>query len=268
METSFLNYDQIASEYDQRYPSSQNWERGQALLNLAGQLRAKTVLEVGSGTGFWLNLLHSTVPDLFGLDYSMGMLEQAKRQPAPLKLSRGSAIQLPYRDNTFDFIYCVDAIHHFGNHQQFIAEAFRILKPNGALAVIGHDPHEGTSNWYIYHYFDGVYDTDLRRYPAGKSVTKFMEAEGYQSVSVKTIEHILNVHVGEAVLRDPFLKKSATSQLALLTDEEYSSGIERIKKTLANAAASHEKIVFSSDIQVKMHLGYKPLQENANGTKV
>ncbi len=197
----------------------------------------------------------------------MGMLEQAKRQPAPLKLSRGSAIQLPYRDNTFDFIYCVDAIHHFGNHRQFIAEAFRILKPSGALAVIGHDPHEGTSNWYIYDYFNGVYDTDLRRYPTGKSVTKFMEAEGFQSVSVQTIEHILNVHVGEAVLRDPFLKKSATSQLALLTDEEYFLGIRRIEEVLANAAASGEKSVFSSDIQVKMHLGYKPLQENANRTK-
>jgi hypothetical protein len=161
----------------------------------------------------------------------------------------------------------VDAIHHFGNHRQFIAQAFRLLKPNGAIAVIGHDPHEGTSNWYIYDYFNGVYDTDLRRYPAGKSVTKFMEAEGFQSVSVQTIEHILNVHVGEAVLRDPFLKKSATSQLALLTDEEYFLGIKRIEKVLANAAASGEKIVFSSDIQVKMHLGYKTLQENTNGTK-
>ena len=257
METSFLNYDQIATEYNQRYPSSQNWERGQALLNLASQVRAKTVLEVGSGTGFWLNLLHSTVPNLFGLDYSMGMLEHARRRPAPLELSRGSAIQLPYRDNTFDLIYCVDAIHHFGNHRQFIAEAFRLLKPNGALAVIGHDPHEGTSNWYIYDYFDGVYDTDLRRYPAGTSVTKFMEAEGYQRVSVQTIEHILNVHVGEAVLRDPFLKKSATSQLALLTDGEYFAGIRRIEEVIANTAASHEKIAFSSDIQVKMHLGYK-----------
>jgi len=257
METSFLNYDQIATEYNQRYPSSQNWERGQALLNLAGQVRAKTVLEVGSGTGFWLNLLHTTAPNLFGLDYSIGMIKQAQRQLAPLKLARGSAVQLPYRDNSFDLVYCVDAIHHFRNHRQFISEAFRVLKPGSALAVIGHDPHEGTSKWYIYDYFNGVYDTDLRRYPSGGSVMKLMEAEGYQNTSIQTVEHILNVHIGQAVLRDPFIRKSATSQLALLNDDEYLAGVKRIEEALALATATDEQVVFSSDIHVKMFLGYK-----------
>jgi len=106
-----LNYDQIAAQYNQRYPNSQNWERGQALLDLARQVHAKTILEVGSGTGFWLNLLNQTGAKLFGLDYSMGMIRQAKGQPAPLHLSRGLGTQLPYRSSAFDLLYCVDAIH-------------------------------------------------------------------------------------------------------------------------------------------------------------
>jgi ubiquinone/menaquinone biosynthesis C-methylase UbiE len=259
METSSsLNYDRIATEYNQRYPSSQHWERGQALLDLARQVRAQTVLEVGSGTGFWLNLLHTIVPDVFGLDYSLGMIREAQRQPAPLKLLRGSAIQLPYRDQSFDFVCCVDAIHHFVDHRHFISEAFRVLKPGGALAVIGHDPHEGTSKWYIYDYFNGVLDTDLRRYPSGRSVVHCMDIEGFVTASTKTIEHILNVHVGEAVLRDPFLKKSATSQLALLSDGDYASGIRRLEQAIAGASTRQEKIIFSSDIYVQMFLGYKP----------
>ena len=112
MDTSFLNYDQIADKYNQRYPTSQNWGRGQALLNVAKQGNARQILEVGIGTGYWLNLLNQVTPDLFGLDYSLGMLRQAQKQPAPLDLARGSAIQLPYRDHSFDLIYCVDAIHH------------------------------------------------------------------------------------------------------------------------------------------------------------
>jgi SAM-dependent methyltransferase len=215
-------------------------------------------LEVGSGTGFWLNLLHTIVPDVFGLDYSLGMIREAQRQPAPLKLLRGSAVQLPYRDQTFDLVYCVDAIHHFVDHRRFISEAFRVLKPGGALAVIGHDPHEGTSKWYIYDYFNGVLDTDLRRYPSGRSVMHSMDAEGFINASTKTVEHILNVHVGDAVLRDPFLKKSATSQLALLSDQEYASGIRRLEQAIASASARQEKIIFSSDIHVQMFLGYKP----------
>lgn len=258
MTTPHLDYDRIAPRYNQRYPDSQPWERGQALLDLARQVKAKTILEAGSGTGFWLNLLHQTGADLFGLDYSMGMIRQARGQPAPLFLTRGLGAQLPYRSSAFDLVYCVDAIHHFGNHRAFIAEAYRLLKPGGALAVIGHDPHEGASNWYIYDYFDTVYDTDLRRYPAGSSVLQWMAQEGFENVSSTNAEHIRNIHVGEAVLKDPFLKQDATSQLALLSDEDYRVGMERIRSALEAAKEKGERIVFRSEIAVKMLLGRKP----------
>jgi len=152
----------------------------------------------------------------------------------------------------------VDAVHHFGDHRTFIKEAFRVLKSGGALATIGHDPHSGTTNWYIYNYFDGVYDTDLRRYPAGSSLLKWMKEEGFEDISSKTVEHIHNVHMGRSVLKEPFIKHSATSQLALLSEGEYQSGIQKIKTAIEEAEAKNEQAAFSSDIQVKMFLGYKP----------
>ncbi|NOT05051.1 MAG: class I SAM-dependent methyltransferase [Anaerolineales bacterium] len=253
-----LNYDQIAPDYNQRYPDSQPWERGQALLNLASQLKAKTILEAGSGTGFWLNMLHQVTPRLYGLDFSAGMIAQARKQPAPIKLTRGTATQLPYQSGTFDLLYCVDAIHHFGDHRAFIAEAFRVLKKGGALAIIGHDPHEvDPSNWYIYNYFDSVYETDLRRYPSGKSVVNWMIADGFHTVSVQVAERIVNIHVGDGVFNDPFIKHNATSQLALLSEDKYLSGLKKIREALEQARAGNERLIFRSQIDVKMFLGYK-----------
>jgi len=256
--TTRLNYDQIAHDYNQRYPKSQQWKRGQALLEIARHHKNGAVLEVGSGTGFWLNMLHQVTPSLFGLDYSLGMIQQAKGQPAPLKLLRGSGVQLPYQSNTFDLLYSVDAIHHFVDHRAFVAEAFRVLKPGGAFVTIGHDPHEGTTKWYAYDYFDSVYETDLRRYPSGKSLLKWMKDEGFNDISSRTVEHIQNVHVGEGILRDPFLKQNATSQLALLEKDVYDAGVERIKHAIADAQKTGKQIVFNADIQVKLFLGYKP----------
>lgn len=258
MNRDYLNYDQIAPHYNQRYPDSQTWERGQALLDLAKKVKAKSILEVGSGTGFWLNLLSQTGAALYGFDYSLGMLRQAKGQPAPLKLSSGTATQLSFQNGAFDLIYCVDAIHHFGDHHAFVREASRLLKPGGALAIVGHDPHdEGEASWYIYDYFDTVYDTDLRRYPSGKSLIQMMEAEKLTNTSVQIVEYIQNIHMGEAVLNDPFLKHNATSQLALLDDATYQTGLERIKQALASSQQRGERIAFRSEIRVKMVFGFK-----------
>src|SRR5262245_30818182 len=108
MNSSHLNYDAIASDYNQRYPSTQQWERGKALLQLARRQKADSILEVGSGTGYWLNLLGQVTPSVFGADFSMGMLLQSKAGGMPLKLTRATALQLPYQDGSFDLLYCVD----------------------------------------------------------------------------------------------------------------------------------------------------------------
>jgi len=255
-----LNYDQIAKEYDQRYPSSQQWERGKALLDLARQLKPKSILEVGSGTGYWLNLLSQVTPSIVGLDFSRGMLQQARDRFALHGLARGTAVKLPYQNRTFDLIYCVDAIHHFGDQRAFIAEAFRVLRPGGALAIIGHDPHSGEGNWYVYDYFDSVYETDLTRYPSSGALKNWMKQEGFVNIERRDVEHILNIHVGEGVLNDPFIKHHATSQLALLSEESYQAGIERIQAELKRAQLEKEQIIFKSDFWVKMFSGSKPAE--------
>jgi hypothetical protein len=86
---------------------------------------------------------------------------------------------------------------------------------------------------------------------------QWMNEQGFRNVSSETVERILNIHEGRKVLDDPFLKHSATSQLALLSDEEYQAGMAKIQLVLEQAEAKQGAIQFRSEIPVKMYLGYK-----------
>jgi ubiquinone/menaquinone biosynthesis C-methylase UbiE len=106
---------------------------------------ADVLLEVGCGicVGAALALREFGPSAVWGLDYSQDQLDRAKRvnaellaaQPDRLVLRQGSALALPYEASTFDKCYSVEAAQHFEDLATFAAEARRVLRPGGRLAV-------------------------------------------------------------------------------------------------------------------------------------
>jgi ubiquinone/menaquinone biosynthesis C-methylase UbiE len=250
-----VDYDRIAPTYDRRYEGDGMRGTGAALVALVADLGAQWVLEVGCGTGRWLADLHSVSAYLYGLDLSAGMLAQARGRDARLHLVRGRAGQLPFPAGAFDLVYCVNALHHFHLQRRFVFEARRLLRPGGALGVVGMDPHGRREHYYIYRYFDGTYETDLARFPSWSTVQDWMRAASFERVECRMVDRILDHKVGAQVLDDPFLHKDATSQLALLTDAAYGAGLDRIRMAIAAAEAAGEQLVFPVDIPIAMLVG-------------
>jgi ubiquinone/menaquinone biosynthesis C-methylase UbiE len=250
-----VNYDAIAPTYNQRFDSGKQENMVSALLSLAKELKAKRILEVGCGTGRWLSDLQSVTGGVYGLDFSAGMLKEAFKRNKFIRLTRGKAGQLPFAEAAFNLVYCVNAIHHFDCPPVFVSEARRLLKPGGKLAVVGMNPHGCRDNWYVYHYFEGIYKTDLDRFPSWGTVLDWMAAAGFAEVKWRVVDHILDHKIGREVLNDPFLQKNACSQLALLSDAAYNAGLRRIETALAEAEAAGQTLVFRSDIYVGMLVG-------------
>jgi ubiquinone/menaquinone biosynthesis C-methylase UbiE len=50
-------------------------------------------------------------------------------------LSVGSALNLPFADNTFDKVVCSEVLEHIPDYRQALTEINRVLKPNGLFAV-------------------------------------------------------------------------------------------------------------------------------------
>ncbi len=250
-----VDYDRLAPTYDARYAANERSGTGAALRALVEARRAAQVLEVGCGTGHWLQQLEPLVSFACGLDLSSGMLRQARDKAPSLGLTRGRAGQLCFADATFDLIYCVNAIHHFSRPRTFVSEACRALRPGGTLAVVGMDPRGQRDRWYVYAYFERIYETDLRRFPAWGTVMDWMTEEGLVDVGCRVVERFGSDLVGRAVLDHPFLRKDSCSQLALLSDEAYAAGLRRIEAAVAEAKAAGRETVFPDDTSLAMISG-------------
>jgi cyclopropane fatty-acyl-phospholipid synthase-like methyltransferase len=103
------------------------------------------VTEVGCGIGVGAALaLREFHPHaVHGVDLSPAQIDRAHRingeliaqRPNQLVLRQGSALALPYPDKTFEKCYSVEAAQHFEDLRTFGAEAHRVLKSRGRLAV-------------------------------------------------------------------------------------------------------------------------------------
>ena len=250
-----LNYDEIAEDYDQRYRSGGPAGIAEALRWLAKQIKAQFILEVGCGTGYWLATI-KVCKFRFGLDRSSKMIKKARERDQSIMLIRGVANQLPFGTNSFDLVFCVHALHHFNNPRTFIHEAHRILRKPGILAIIGMDPQLEKDRWYIYDYFTGTHETDLDRYPGGKMIADWMKEAGFKHCKRRIAASIKYDFIGHEVLSDPILHKEGTSQLSLLSNEEFRKGMAKIKSVLHQSELCGERIIFPVHISLPIVYGF------------
>jgi ubiquinone/menaquinone biosynthesis C-methylase UbiE len=232
------NYDAIADRFDARYRLHAYDGIRETLLAFVGDSAA--VLDVGCGTGHWLGVVHRTVAPrrLYGVDPSARMLARAMAAVPSVGLVRARAEHLPWRDAIFDRVFCVNALHHFTDRIAFFAQARRILKPGGALLTIGEDPHGDQDTWWVYDYFDETRDIDRQRFARVRTLRGELTQAGFAWAESVEADRIEGVYPASEALAGSLVDRSFTSQLAVLSDEEYVRGLDKLRA--ANAAAGGE----------------------------
>lgn len=227
-----------------------------ALIEQARQAGPTRLLEVGCGTGHWLTCLRAEGHTVVGCDYSWGMLQENTRKELPRHmLVRGDAGHLAFADGVFEMVLCLNALHHFRDKRRFLAETRRVLAPNGSLVLIGMNPRDCAERWYVYDYFDGVWDWDLARFPAWDQVETWMTESDFTHIERRIVEQFGDVYADDKVFDDPFLRKENCSQLAWLTDEAYQHGLRRMRQAIATARTEGRHISFPYEITMTMLTG-------------
>ncbi|MEK6922162.1 MAG: class I SAM-dependent methyltransferase [Nanoarchaeota archaeon] len=141
-----MNFDKCAGMY---HFLRRNGVKEYTLLKQAGKFKkTDRILEVGGGTGAVAGHFAPEVKEVTVLDPSTKMLEKIKDPCIRKKI--GSCQKIPFKNETFDVVYVVDALHHFTNgyekkdwSQQMnicAKELLRVLKKNGQLLIVEFNP--------------------------------------------------------------------------------------------------------------------------------
>lgn len=138
-------YDQTAHKYDEIKQYDDTAERFFVVRPLLFQLRhqpAPLILDVATGTGrVPLYVLETPTFNgrIIGLDAAAKMLDLAIEKLRPfgsrVMFIQQTADNLPFPDNSFDAVTCLEALEFFPSETDALQEMVRVLRPGGTLLI-------------------------------------------------------------------------------------------------------------------------------------
>jgi ubiquinone/menaquinone biosynthesis C-methylase UbiE len=101
--------------------------------DIAEHIHSGTVLDLGSGTGYLSIEIAKKVPDVqvYGIDLSGQMVKIARRHAKGVGNARfhlGNVAELPFEDDSVDFIVSTGALHHWKRPTRVFDECYRVLE--------------------------------------------------------------------------------------------------------------------------------------------
>ncbi|HYL07719.1 MAG TPA: methyltransferase domain-containing protein [Candidatus Udaeobacter sp.] len=136
--------DHLVDFFDRIAPVYDSWAGGQharvaaRLVDLLAPAKGEAALDVGTGTGLVAHLIAPRVNPgiVIGIDLSDNMLALARSRKAKNAQFVGMAAErLVFRPESFDLVTMGEALAYLADPTEALAEANRVLRPGGRLAV-------------------------------------------------------------------------------------------------------------------------------------
>jgi ubiquinone/menaquinone biosynthesis C-methylase UbiE/biotin operon repressor len=132
-------FDDMAGRLGREYVPGRSWKSiAEALLLL---LPPMVIADLGAGEGAFSLLLAQRAQQVIAVDNSDKMVEigsaLARKQGVPaLEYRKGDLEAVPIEDGSVDLALFSQSLHHALHPERAVAEAWRILKPGGRVAIL------------------------------------------------------------------------------------------------------------------------------------
>jgi len=168
-------------------------------------------LDVCCGTGDWTIAMSKAVGEngeVIGLDFSENMLKVGREKLVKehihnTKLIQGNAMELPFPDNSFEYVTIGFGLRNVPDYMQVLREMHRVLKPGGVVSCLEtSQPTMFGFRQIYYFYFQYIMplfgklfaksyqeyswlQESARAFPDAKKLATMFEAAGFSHVTYK-----------------------------------------------------------------------------------
>lgn len=130
-------------------------------------ISGKKVLEIGCGAGSHAAMFANAGAEVTAIDLTERAVSLTKRRFELFDIKNATVMKsdaenLPFPDNSFDFVWSWGVIHHSANTQQIVKEILRVLKPNGRVSVMIYN--RNSTRYYVYGLYVGIFKGKFLRH--------------------------------------------------------------------------------------------------------
>ena len=103
-----------------------------------GELKGKTILDFGSGTGITPNH-YATDNNVIAVEPSEEMLAKQVNTNGYQQIIGNTDELKKIPSECFDYIFCHNVLEYVDDREEIVREFYRMLKPNGKLSIVKHN---------------------------------------------------------------------------------------------------------------------------------
>jgi ubiquinone/menaquinone biosynthesis C-methylase UbiE len=185
-----LEKKQATKNYYEKYPMIEGgasrikwWQEYLTLFLPDDMIKGRLIGEIGSGIGEMARGLINRGARMVCLDLTMAALRRNQEINPEAELFYGSALELPFADETFDHTMSLGVLHHTPDCRKGIKEISRVTAPGGIVVL------------YIYSYWSIL----NLAYSLFRPITKMIPLESVPDTIVNMLQPFAKSHLNQTL---------------------------------------------------------------------
>ncbi len=223
-------------------------------------------LDIGCGTGNYLQALQNLGLTMYGVDPSNTMLGVAEKKCPDAILVKGHAESIPYPNDFFDGATAMFTFHHWTDKQLGLNELYRVVKPGAHIVFLSFTAQQ-MSHYWLSHYFPVMIRESGELVPGVGGMTQMLQTAGFVEVTTENYfvsndlqDHFLysNKYRPEQYL-DPNIRKGISSFAAFSTPAEVKQGLQELKADIGSGKI--DEVIRSYENELGDYLFYMAVKK-------